>query len=170
MGGVALVLIVLALVLLWLARRWQRRAGLPSLKVVYQDTGIRRRLERPLYDPLLGLVGRPDYLLEQGEALIPVEVKSGATPSAPYEGHRWQALAYCLLVQRVLKRPAPYALLRYPEATYRVAFTPLEEAALLDLLAQMRRDELKEQHDRSHEHPARCRACGFREVCDQRLE
>lgn len=165
-----LALALLALIALVIAQRLRRRAGLPSGRVVYEDTGMRRALSQPLYDPALGLTGKPDYLVEQGRALIPVEVKTGRTPTGPYENHRWQALAYCLLVEQTLKRPAPYALIRYPHATYRVDFTPEAKAALLDLLAEMRRAELNQRFDRSHNDPARCRGCGFREICDQRLE
>ncbi len=72
--------------------------------------------------------------------------------------------------QRVLQRAAPYAYIRYPERTYRVDFTPQAEQRLLDLLASIRRDERRGAPARSHEQPARCRACGYRTVCDQRLE
>ena len=170
MLSLGLALTLLALALLGVAQWLRRRAGLPTGRLAYEDVGLHRRPEAPLYDPLLGLTGRPDYLIERREGVIPVEVKSGRTPSAPYENHRWQALAYCLLVEQVLKRPAPFALIRYPNATYRVDFTPADRAALLDLLAEMRRAELKGRFDRSHNDPARCRACGFWEICDQRLE
>ncbi len=170
MATLAVALLVLGGVLLFLAHLFRRRAGLPEGHLVYEDVGLRRTLAEPLYDPALGLTGRPDYLLEHRGRLIPVEVKSGHTPLAPYENHRWQALAYCLLVEQVTGRPAPYALIRYPNATYRVEFTPAARSALLDLLAEMRRAELNARFDRSHEQPARCRGCGFREICDQRLE
>lgn len=170
MLAVGLALAVLALLILALARRSLSRAGLPAGQVRYEDVGMRRTLSKPLYDPALGLTGKPDYLVEQGRALIPVEVKSGRTPLAPYENHRWQALAYCLLVEQVLQRPAPFARIRYPHATYEVQFTPEAKTTLLDLLAEMRRAEMNQHFDRSHQDPARCRGCGFRDLCDQRLE
>lgn len=172
MATLAVVLLLLGLLTLALAWWWQRGTGLPAARVAYDDSGARRREARPLFDPWLGLVGKPDYLLEEGGALIPVEVKTGATPlDGPYEGHRWQALAYCLLVQRVLGRPAPYAYIRYPEHTYTVPFTPQAEQHLLDLLAEMRRLERGgTAPERSHDRVARCRACGYRSVCDRRLE
>jgi len=39
----------------------------------------------------------------------------------------------------------------------------------MDLLADMRRDEIKEDVDRSHEQAGRCARCGFRDICDQSL-
>ena len=164
-------LILVGVVLLWLGRRERRRAGLPSGQVVYSDTGIRRELEKPLYDRGLGLAGRPDYLVEQGDLLIPVEVKSAPAPPAPYDSHVFQVAAYCLLVQKQLGKRAPYGWLQYADRRFRVDFTPELEDRLLDLLADMRRAERRGGvPDRSHQSAARCRACGFREICDQRLK
>jgi CRISPR/Cas system-associated exonuclease Cas4 (RecB family) len=39
----------------------------------------------------------------------------------------------------------------------------------LTLLENMRAKNYLEEIPRSHESPARCRNCGFRSVCDQRL-
>jgi CRISPR-associated exonuclease Cas4 len=50
-----------------------------------------------------------------------------------------------------------------------VDYTPELEVALLDQLAEMRRDEMRSDVPRSHESAARCRGCGFRKVCDQSL-
>ncbi|NPA26710.1 MAG: Dna2/Cas4 domain-containing protein [Chloroflexi bacterium] len=165
-----LLLVGLGLLLVWWTQRAQRELGLPAGRVVYvDDMGPAQTLARPLYDPRLGLVGKPDYMVEQGEALIPVEVKTGHTPTEPYPGHVYQLVAYGLLIRRVLGRPSPYGLLRYPEATFRVEFTPALTDELLAILAAMRTDEARGDVRRSHQHPARCRACGFRDICDQRL-
>jgi hypothetical protein len=43
------------------------------------------------------------------------------------------------------------------------------ENALLDLIADMRMDEHRAEVQRSHTDEHRCRHCGFRTVCDQRL-
>jgi CRISPR-associated exonuclease Cas4 len=43
------------------------------------------------------------------------------------------------------------------------------ESSLLDLLAEMKRDEHKKEVARSHEQVSRCARCGFRKVCDQSL-
>ena len=164
-------LILLGWALLWLSRKESRRAGLPAGRVVYSDTGTRRELEKPLYDRTLGLTGRPDYLVEQGDLLIPVEVKSAQAPPAPYDNHIFQIAAYCLLVRKQLDKQAPYGWLQYADRKFRIDFTPELEDRLLDLLADMRRAERRGGvPDRSHQSLARCRACGFRGVCDQRLK
>lgn len=161
--------LLLALYFFFQAARKQRAAGLPGGRLVYTDTRGWGRPEKPLYDRALDLTGKPDYLVEQRGALIPVEVKSSRTPQAPYDAHIFQLAAYCLLVERTMGNRPPYGLIRYPGRTFAVDYTPALESALLDVLAEMRRLERKQAVDRSHEAAARCRGCGFRGVCDQRL-
>jgi hypothetical protein len=49
---------------------------------------------------LHGLTGKPDYILREGEELIPVEHKSRLMSAAgAYEGEILQLAAYCLLVE-----------------------------------------------------------------------
>lgn len=165
----AVILLVLALVCLWLAGRRQRASGLPGGRVIYTDTRGWGPVEEPLYDPESSLTGRPDYLVQKGNQIIPVEVKSSRISDAPYDSHIFQLAAYCLLVGRVFKKRPAYGILHYPNRTFAIDFTPALEAELLDMLAEMRQDDKRKEVDRSHESPARCAACGYREICDQNL-
>jgi CRISPR-associated exonuclease Cas4 len=162
-------LILIALALLWIAARRRSAAGLPAGRVVYTDTGQGSKVEKPLFDPVSGLVGKPDYLIEQDGVLIPVEVKSSYAPGEPYDSHIYQLAAYCLLVFKVYGKRPPHGFLRYRNRTFSIDFTAELEARLLDRLAEMRLQEKAGAADRSHESPARCAACGYRENCDQRL-
>ncbi len=165
----ALALFLVALVLLGLAKHQQRRLGLPGGRVIYADRRLWGKVEKPLYDPELGLVGRPDYLISQGGALIPVEVKSSRVGAAPYEAHIFQLAAYCLLVHRLYGRRPPYGILHYPDRTFAIDYTPTLEAETLRLLKAMRRQQGQGEYPRSHQSPARCLRCGYRPICDQRL-
>ena len=165
----ALFIFVLALVLLWQASRSQRAIGLPAGRVIYADTRNWGAVEQPLYDAELGLVGKPDYLVETGGQVIPVEVKSSPVTTAPYDAHVFQLAAYCLLVQRHYgKRPA-YGILHYPNRTFAIDYTAQLESQLLKLLEEMHAQERRKEVSRSHESAARCSRCGFRTICDQRL-
>lgn len=164
-----LFLILIALVLFWLAARQRRASGLPSGRILYQDTGLWRKVEKPLFDPLSGLTGKPDYLVEQDGASIPVEVKSRWAPPAPYDSHIYQLAAYCLLVTRVSGKRPPYGIIRYRNRSFAIDYTPELEARLLDLLAEMHQQERQGQPDRSHQDAMRCARCGYRSACDQRL-
>lgn len=165
----AVLLLLAALLLLWIASRQRRSAGLPGGRIIYADTNRWGRLEKPLYHPELAITGKPDYLVEQGEVLIPVEVKSRRISSAPYDSHIYQLATYCLLVQRAFGKRPPYGILHYANRTFAIDYTPELESALLDILADMRTQERRQDVERSHDSAERCARCGFRSVCDQTL-
>lgn len=162
-------LVLLAIILLWQSNRLRRQAGLPGGRVVYTDTRAWGPVEKPLYDHALGITGKPDYLVDQGGQLIPVEVKSGRTPEAPYDSHIYQVAAYCLLVEKTYGKRPGYGIIHYPQRDFAVDYTPELESALLEQLAEMRRDDVRRDVARSHDLASRCRSCGFRKVCDQKL-
>jgi len=166
----ALGFLLLALFLLWLSSRQRKQAGLPGGRVIYTDARAWNEVPKPLYDAELGLTGKPDYLVEQDGRIIPVEVKTGRTPSAPYDSHIFQLAAYCLLVHRTMGRRPPFGIIHYPTRDFAVDYTPGLESQLLDVLADMRRDEQRSEVMRSHESAARCARCGFRHACNQIVE
>lgn len=165
----AIAFLLAALLLLFLSRRQGSRAGLPPGRVVYSDTRFWSAVEKPLFDPRLGLAGKPDYLVKQDGNLIPVEVKTGHTPAQPYKGHIVQLAVYCLLVERSFGKRPPHGLIHYPQGDFVVDFTPALETEVLRLLQEIRRD-LHGEVDRSHEEAPRCRSCGYRQVCEQALD
>lgn len=162
-------LLVAALVVLWIASRQRRATGLPSGRVIYSDTNRWNRVEKPLYDPISGLTGKPDYLVEEGGILIPVEVKSSRAPSIPHDSHVYQLAAYCRLVERMYHQRPPYGILHYRDRTFSIDYTPALEDELDALLDRIRDQEHQGEASRSHDEPARCARCGYRNICDQRL-
>jgi CRISPR-associated exonuclease Cas4 len=165
----ALALILIAFILFWQSSRQRRQAGLPGGRVIYTDTRAWGAVEKPLYDSDLGLTGKPDYLVEQNGKIVPVEVKSGRILEAPYDSHIFQLAAYCLLVEGTYRKRPPYGIIHYTNRDFAIDYTPELESALLDLLADIRREEHRREVPRSHEEPSRCTHCGYREVCDQKL-
>lgn len=165
----AVLFLTAALVLIWLSGQRRRTLGLPEGRVLYSDTGPRRDLLEPLYADDLNLVGKPDYLVESKEGLVPVEVKSGRTPSKPYASHIYQLAAYCALVQRNYGQRPPYGIIRYPQRSFAVEFTRELEEQLVSLLAEMRASLGVGELHRSHTQPGRCNSCGFGQLCEERL-
>jgi len=165
----AAVLAVLALALLFAGSRQQRSSGLPAGRVLYSDPKMIGPPEKPLFDADALLTGKPDYLVEEKGALIPVEVKSGWAPPEPYDGHVYQLLAYCLLVERAEGKRPPYGVLRYRNRSFAVDYTREGEQELLRLVEEMHDAGAARNLGRSHEVPARCAKCGYRTVCDERL-
>ncbi|HEX3558526.1 MAG TPA: CRISPR-associated protein Cas4 [Pyrinomonadaceae bacterium] len=167
------------------ARREARQTGLPAGTLLYSDTGrpVGRlapaevgaegfRQERPLVSSSLGLVGRPDYLIEADDGVVPVEIKSTACPAdgRPYDSHVAQLAAYCLLVEDVLGEPVPFGVIRYRDREVRVEYTVELREHALALLEEMRAasNEGEEVH-RSHQDPRRCAGCSLRDACTESL-
>jgi CRISPR-associated exonuclease Cas4 len=172
MGGWFVVFVVLLLAGLWLLRRagrQRRRSGLPPGRVIYADTGAWQRVERPLFSRRHRLTGKPDYLLQDGDEIIPVEIKSGAAPPQPYPSHVLQLAAYCLLVAETYGARPSYGIVRYRDQTFAVDFTAHLETWLLDTLDEIRQDAAADDVPRSHDNPAQCAACGYRPFCNQSL-
>jgi CRISPR-associated exonuclease Cas4 len=160
------------------------RTGLPAGKVLYNDAGkpVARlapavvgaegvKQEKPLLSKTFGLVGRPDYLIEADDGIIPVEVKSSASPAGgrPYDSHVAQLAAYCLLVEDVLGKLVPYGIIRYRDGEARVEFTPELREQTLALLEEMRAASDADNVHRSHDVARRCAGCSMRDVCTESL-
>jgi CRISPR-associated exonuclease Cas4 len=165
----AFLLFVLALFLIYVSRRQRQQLGLPQGTLLYEDMDSDGRLRKPLFDPVLNLVGRPDYLIREGDHLVPVEVKSGRSPKQPYDSHIYQLAAYCLLVARAYGQRPSHGLIRYPQRSFKVNFTEELETKLLSLLEEIKAKRGSLDVSRSHQQAARCRACGYLQICDQSL-
>ena len=167
----ALLLLGLALLLWFLAQRARRATGLPAGRVVYADTRGWGRLEKPLFSSRLQLTGKPDYLVRADGGYVPVEVKSGRAPAqGAHAAHIFQLVAYCALVAETYAVRPAYGLIKYADKTVAVDYTADLERDLMAVLDDLRADSEAEDVARSHESAARCRACGFRDVCDERLD
>jgi len=165
----AVAILFLALILFWQANRQQKSAGLPGGKVIYSDTKDWGVVDKSFYDPMLGLTGKPDYVVKKGNQLMPVEVKSSQVADSPYDSHIYQLAAYCYLIEQETGTRPQYGILHYPARTFRVDYTPKLETALLELISEIRYQERRTVVNRSHETPRRCASCGFQESCKQSL-
>jgi len=182
LAGIVLLLVALAA---WVAaRRGARRADLPAGRIIYSDTGapvgriapvslnVRgERQEKPLLSHRHGLIGRPDYLIQTDEGIVPVEAKSANCPAngVPYESHLMQLACYCLLVEEATGAGVPFGVIRYRDRQLRVDYTDELRESLLELLTEMREARQADDVHRSHDETARCAACSYREICDESL-
>lgn len=170
----AFLLFILACLILWLAFRQRKAAGLPGGRIIYADTSHWGAVDKPLYASDIGLAGKPDYLVKQGHLTIPVEVKTSRSAQTPYDSHIYQLAAYCILVEHTFGQRPPYGILHYtsgnhPGKTYAIDFTPALEEAVLSAIAEIQSISLRKGIERSHANPARCARCGFNYTCDQHL-
>jgi CRISPR-associated exonuclease Cas4 len=162
-------LLITAAVFIILASKLKQRAGLPTGKIIYIDTSQWGKIEKPLFDPNLRLVGKPDYLIEQGRKIIPVEVKSRPAPREPHDSHVFQLGAYCLLVEHEFGKRPPYGVLHYVDKSLSIEFTNEFERSVKNAICEMQDSSRKGPLDRSHHDDLRCASCGYRSICDQSL-
>ena len=170
----ALLLLLAAVALFWISARSEKKSGLPGGRVIYTDTRAWGSIEKPLYDKEIGLTGKPDYLVEKADTIIPVEVKSSRVPDAPYDSHIYQLGAYCLLVERVFGKRPPYGILHYSDRskttrTFAIDYTEQLEKEVMELIGEMRALENRKEVQRSHSSEPRCASCGFNTLCEEKL-
>lgn len=166
----AIIFLITSIYFFWQSASRRRKSGLPAGRVIYTDMNKWIRVEKPIFDSELRLTGKPDYLVKNGNDLIPVEVKSTNIKHSPYDSHLYQLAAYCLLVQKVYGQRPPYGILHYPNRTVSVDYTKEIEAATLEVLDKMRYLSRNSVVDRSHESKVRCHNCSYRYICDQALK
>jgi CRISPR-associated exonuclease Cas4 len=164
-----IVLTLLGILLLWISSRQRRSVGLPSGRVIYSDHSHWGKTEDALYDPTFNLTGKPDFLVEHDDLIIPVEVKSGRCKTAPYDSHIYQLAAYCLLVKQIFGVRPPHGILHYSNQDVAVDFTPQLESEIINLIRDIRSQERRRNIDRSHQSSNRCRRCSYIVVCDQAI-
>jgi CRISPR-associated exonuclease Cas4 len=114
-----------------------------------------------------GLTGRPDYILEIDEGLVPVEVKTGRVPRGPLFSHVIQLAAYCLLLESEGK--VSHGILRYGDVEHIVAFDDNLRSLLLQKMDEMREAMASGEVHRDHDRPGKCRSCSRRDACPERL-
>ena len=82
-----------------------------------------------------------------------------------------QLAAYCVLVEERYGVRPPHGVIRYAGdgVDVEVPYTQELEARLKATLERMRVARVSEDVHRSHNSSAKCRGCGFREVCSESL-
>lgn len=161
---------VIGAILLALSFRKKKASGLPEGQIVYQDTGVQEFApSKPLFSEKYKLTGKPDYLVRQGNQLIPVEVKSTPAPAQPYANHVAQVMAYCLLIEDIYQVIPTHGVIRYTDHSFDIPYTQQEYERLVQIMADMRRKLGVEPVARSHQSPTRCDGCGYRHECDEAL-
>lgn len=150
-----------------LARAAREKYGATKAEVTYVDHPEAKA--ELLVSEKYGLRGRPDYILTEGDHIIPVEVKTGRTPRGPLFSHIVQVAAYCLLVEETYGKAPPHGVIRYPEASHEIEYNEDLKKLLVGKLEEMRKALAKGEAHRNHNRPAKCIHCSRREVCPEKL-
>jgi len=140
----------------------------PGAHVVSTDVGSEPATM--LTDPVLGIRGRPDYLVRESAGLVPIEIKPMRAASTLYESDRIQIGAYLLLVRAAYPETfAGYGRVRYRQATFVVPLTPELEARCAATADAVRAARRSADVHRTHAIAAKCRACAMRPACSEAL-
>jgi CRISPR-associated exonuclease Cas4 len=140
-----------------------RRSGLRG-RVVASDSVVSRP-SKVLRSARHGIVGKPDYVVEEKGRIAPVELKPSRESDAPWLRDVVQLAAYCLLLEETEPRFAGYGYLRYAHRTFRIDFTDRVRAELLRTIADMRADLTADDVPPNHQDPRRCARCMLIRAC-----
>ena len=118
------------------------------------------------------LAGRPDYMIKENDLRIPVEVKTGRRPKAPFFSHVLQIGAYCLLSEETFQSSPSHGQIRYgfESKPHNVEWEPKLKTLVLEKIEEMN-DILtgRTKAHRNHKRVGKCNNCSRRKGCPERL-
>ena len=118
------------------------------------------------------LAGRPDYMIKENNLRIPVEVKTGRRPKAPFFSHILQIGAYCLLSEETFRTSPSHGQIRYgfESEPHNVVWEPKLKTLVLEKLEEMNDIlEGRTKAHRNHKRVGKCNSCSRRKGCPERL-
>ncbi|HSV42679.1 MAG TPA: CRISPR-associated protein Cas4 [Methanomassiliicoccales archaeon] len=115
------------------------------------------------------LSGRPDFILEEGDEIVPVELKSGRQPSGPFFSHIVQVAAYCLLLSETQDKKVSRGVLKYGDQEFEIDYDEDLRDLVIGKLEEMRDSVRVGETHRNHNRPGKCQSCSRREVCPEKL-
>jgi CRISPR-associated exonuclease Cas4 len=134
--GLLLLIILVGVVLLIAYSHKAARFGSLAERRIYQDSP--QRAGELLRASSLPLCGKPDYLIQTAEGIVPVEYKSGRmAPAIPFPSHVFQLMAYCLLVEEHYGSRPPHGILKYQDREFTITYTAEYEQELRRIVAEM---------------------------------
>jgi CRISPR-associated exonuclease Cas4 len=157
----ALAVLVIGFLFILTGKSSRHRRGLSAGRTLDLDT-------RVLHSRRFRLVGRPDRLFRDGNAVIPEEWKSS---HKVYKSHIAQLGAYLILVEEEYGVRPPYGVISFKGSDpVRIENTPELRAWVLDVADLIRASRLQLADPIQVNQPAaKCRACGMREGCGQKM-
>ena len=118
------------------------------------------------------LAGRPDYMIKENDLRIPVEVKTGRRPKAPFFSHVLQIGAYCLLSEETFRTSPSHGQIRYgfENEPHNVVWEPKLKTLVLEKIEEMNDIlEGRTKAHRNHKRVGKCNSCSRRKGCPERL-
>lgn len=135
---IAIGILFIGLVLFFLLKKRERTIGSLKGKILYQDSA-----NAPvLYAKTLPLCGKPDYIIQVDKMIVPIEVKTGRTPTSPYPNNTMQLMTYCYIATEVFGIRPKGGILKYPDREFTLEYTKEAEESVKKLVGEI--EEAKE--------------------------
>ena len=118
------------------------------------------------------LAGRPDYMIKENDLRIPVEVKTGRRPKAPFFSHVLQIGAYCLLSEETFQTSPSHGQIKYgvKSEPHNVEWEPKLKTLVIEKIEEMNDIlEGRTKAHRNHKRVGKCNSCSRRKGCPERL-
>lgn len=166
----AIILFSFGVFLLLSISRQKKKLAFPNGINIYKDfpnaQGLPAKL---LYSKTINLCGKPDYVFKNGSEIIPLEIKSGATPNYPYKGHILQLIAYCYLVEENYDIKPKYGIINYPSKQFIINYTDEYISILKQVVKNLSnyKNNNTELH-RNHKNENICKHCGYYTICNEK--
>lgn len=132
----------------------------------YNLSDAERKFHAHLFSERLGLEGKLDmHLLADGE-IFPVEFKH--TLKGPSLNHKYQLVAYAMLLEDAYNKPVRYGFLQvYPEGEVTpVEITPNARKFVKEMLQKIRAMVREQIFPPATQRKARCIDCEYRNFCN----
>ena len=153
--------LVIAGVVLFLGVYIRRRAGFGIGETISNDN-VTLRSEK------LGLMGRPDRIVRRGRKIIVEDMKSA---TRLYDSHRAQMGVYLLLVEEHYGQRPSHAVIVFKDGRrHKIKNTRALRSMVLKAVKRIKKARADLDRElRARPAPGKCRSCGQRENCKQRV-
>jgi len=140
---------------------------IPEGKITYTDL---IKPEKPIYSKKYNITGKPDYIIEKNDEIIPIEFKTGKH-NKPAKNHIFQLAAYCQLIEDNFNKFVPYGLLIYKGTNnqFKIFYNPKIRFELESIIKEMRQSIKKRNVKRNHNDPYKCIKCSMKEHCTYKI-
>jgi CRISPR-associated exonuclease Cas4 len=127
-------------------KKMKRSIGFRGGKLIYVDKHQPVKEKGVIYGKLLksekyGLTGKPDYIYQVGNELIPVELKSADAEDSPYFKDVMQLVAYFIIIEEEYGEKVKRGRIVYKNAMFEVYNRRSLRRELLRILNEMREME-----------------------------
>lgn len=153
-------------------KKMRRSIGFRGGKIIYIDKPQEVKEKGVVYGKLLksdkyGLSGKPDYIYQLAEDLIPIELKSSQAEDSPYYKDVMQLVAYFLIIEDVYQKRVKRGRIVYRNTMFEVYNRRHLRKELFNILKQMKKMQEGNYLPEVNPSFALCRFCPCRDtVCE----